>query len=529
MKRAALIALLALGLLPATAGAHAQLEATTPQRGAVLKQQPAQVEFDFDETVEGNFGAVRIFDRAGKRVDQGDSFHPGGVGKRLAAHLKPGLRDGTYTATYRVISADGHVVSGGLVFSVGRAGAAGQTVDQLLDKSRAGPVTGTAFAATRAIGYLALALAAGSLLMVIWLWPAQGEAAGEAMLLRSRRMLLLAALLGTISAVAAVVLEAAQGAGVGAFAALKPGTLEEVIGTRFGTVWTIAAGCWLAVLLIVAVLPRAKAATAMTALPLAFLLCAPGLSGHAASSNTLLLFPANVLHVTAMACWLGGLVALLYVIPRGRRPDAVIARFSDVALVAVVVLLITGLLQAVIEIRHFDLVLSTPYGRAVLIKLVFLIALIDLGALNRFKGPRRTTLKIEVALIVVVLGVTGALAGYAPARSAKSGPFNASTRIGPQRLDITVDPAVVGANTVHIYLTDPKTGAQIDNAKEVDVAALMPAKSIGPLREKALKSGPGHYTVAGLVLGVGGHWDITVTVRVSDFDQYEQKVGLQIR
>ena len=26
-----------------------------------------------------------------------------------------------------------------------------------------------------------------------------------------------------------------------------------------------------------------------------------------------------------------------------------------------------------------------------------------------------------------------------------------------------------GANTVHIYLTDPKTGAQIDTAKEVDV------------------------------------------------------------
>ena len=39
---------------------------------------------------------------------------------RARRPLKPGLPKGTYTATYRVISADSHPVSGGLVFSIGR-------------------------------------------------------------------------------------------------------------------------------------------------------------------------------------------------------------------------------------------------------------------------------------------------------------------------------------------------------------------------------------------------------------------------
>ena len=42
----------------------------------------------------------------------------------MGVGLKPHLPDGTYTATYRVISADTHIVYGGLVFNIGHAGAA---------------------------------------------------------------------------------------------------------------------------------------------------------------------------------------------------------------------------------------------------------------------------------------------------------------------------------------------------------------------------------------------------------------------
>ena len=101
----ALIAMLA----PAAAQAHAVLERTVPERGADLRQQPAQVAFFFNEPVESEFGSVRVFDSSGEEVQSGSVLRPGGRPDAVAVALEPDLPDGSYTATYRVISADGHV------------------------------------------------------------------------------------------------------------------------------------------------------------------------------------------------------------------------------------------------------------------------------------------------------------------------------------------------------------------------------------------------------------------------------------
>ena len=62
--------------MPANGGAGVAFVDTVPQRGATLKSEPKQVVLHFSETVEGNFGAVRVFDAKAKRVDAGNSFHP---------------------------------------------------------------------------------------------------------------------------------------------------------------------------------------------------------------------------------------------------------------------------------------------------------------------------------------------------------------------------------------------------------------------------------------------------------------------
>ena len=136
--------------------------------------------FRFDEPVEGNFGAVRVYDANGDRVDEGDAFHPDGEGPRLGVHLKPGLPDGSYTATYRVISADGHIVSSGFVFSIGKAGRAPEeTVAQLTAGSGSGPVTETAFGIARGLQYVAIALAVGGLAFLLLAWlPALAAVGG---------------------------------------------------------------------------------------------------------------------------------------------------------------------------------------------------------------------------------------------------------------------------------------------------------------------------------------------------------------
>jgi len=589
---AVLVAALA-ALLAGAAGAsaHATLEGSVPARGATVAQAPSQVVFRFDEAVEGNFGAVRVFDAKGDRVDQGDAFHPNGIGKQLAVHLKPNLADGTYTATYRVVSADSHIVSSGVVFNVGHASAGGgKSVEDLLSSSKAGTVTSVAFSTARAVQYAAIAVGAGALLFLLVVWTgalaAVGgggdgwRAASEAFAARTRRLLLIAAAAGVLSAAAALALEAAEGAGVTFWSALKPRLVGDVIGTRFGTVWLIAGLCWVLVGALVAIRPPAPVLRAATvgatglalprmragrwpalvlAVPLVYLILVPALSGHGSTQDPVaVLFPANAIHVASVSAWVGGIAALLVCLPaatraleageRGPLLAATVERFSTIALAGIVGLLITGLLQAVVEIRHLDLVFSTAFGRATFIKVMVLLGIVVLGAVNRQRTiPRlraaadagrtpgadglvlRRTLRAEALLIVAALAATGALAGYAPPTAIGSGPYNTVTHVGPQELQLTIDPARVGVNELHLYLTDPKTGTQLDTAKEVRVAAALPSKDIGASEVAADKAGPGHYLVPALTLGVPGTWTVTITVRVSAFDEYTKKLEVKIR
>ncbi|HMJ35559.1 MAG TPA: copper resistance protein CopC [Baekduia sp.] len=564
MRRGLLITLALLLALPASALAHATLEASTPARGAVARTQPAQVVLRFDEPVEGNFGAVRLFDARGERVDDGHVVHPGGRGALLAVGLKPRLAPGTFTATYRVISADSHPVSGGFVFSIGKAGAApAQTVGDLLGGSSAGRVTEVAFGVARGADYLAIALLLGTLLFGLLAWgpgaAAAGapDAAGTAFARRSGKLLIAGLGIGLVAGAAGIVLQGATAAGTSFWSALDPGTVREVLGTRFGTVW----GLRLADLAVLgAVLatfgPRRPLAWA---LPAALLAITPALGGHATTQHPVaLLAPLDVAHVVAMSAWIGGLVVLLVAVPAATRavPPAarsvllggVVSRFSTVALAAVATLLATGVAQSIVHLRAFDDLLHTAFGRAVLIKVVLVAALVGLGAVNRQRSiPRlralaregaapgvagrllRSTLRAEVALVVVALGVTAALVSYAPPSALSAGPFSHSARTGPLQVELTVDPARTGANAVHLYLFRASDGAPFAGTKELTVDASLPDKGIGPLMATVHRAGPGHYVADAMVLAPAGHWRLRVTDRVSDFDEYTTTFAVPVR
>ena len=237
---AAVAVLLALAVVPAGASAHAILESTTPQRGATLAAQPKQVSLRFSESVEGNFGALRVFDAAARRVDDGRTVHPGGDSSRLAVGLTPGLPDGTYVATYRVISADSHPVSGGLVFSVGAPGAAAApTVADLIGdvgrrtghpgrfRARARADVPRHGARPRRPCLPARRLAAR---------PALGGRGGggvarprpTASFAAARRLLLGGVLVGVVAGVAGIVLQGATAGATSAWEALRPSVVGDV-------------------------------------------------------------------------------------------------------------------------------------------------------------------------------------------------------------------------------------------------------------------------------------------------------------
>ncbi len=93
---------------------------------------------------------------------------------------------------------------------------------------------------------------------------------------------------------------------------------------------------------------------------------------------------------------------------------------------------------------------------------------------------------------------------------------------------MTVDPARVGANEIHLYMFDAKSGAQYTGTKELDVTASDTDKNISlPLTPQL--SGPGHYTIPDALLSVPGTWKIEVTLRVSAFDEFTKDFSVPIR
>ncbi len=560
MKRALILLVVcaAAAVIPAAAAqAHATLEATSPQRGSVVMAAPDRVVLRFDEPVDARLGGVRVFDGHGERADDGATTHPGGRGAEVAVGLKDGLADGSYTATYRVISADGHPVSGGFVFSIGREGAGpARTVSELLAGSRAGPVTEVAFGLARGMNYAAIALLIGGLVFAWWLWrPGVGDAA--LFTARLQRLLLWAVALAALATAAGLVLQGAVAGGTSFWSALRPGVLGDVLDTRFGAVWVLRLVDWLLVAALLTVgsrLPRA-----VIAVPLAFLLVTPALSGHATTQHPVaLLAPLDVAHVLAMSVWVGGLVVLVGVVPAVTRrlaaPDrtrllaGVLSRFSPLALGCVVVLALTGTWQAVIHLTALGDLTGTAFGRAVLVKIVLLLALVVLGALNlRRTVPRlralaaggraagadglivRRTLRAEVALLAVVLGVTSALVAYPPPTAMSAGPYSASHTTGPVEVELTVDPARPGPNTVHVYAFRASDGAPLAETKEVTVTARLASKGIGPLTATVHRAGPGHYLADALVLAPRGTWRVDVAVRVSAFDEYTTTFSVPVR
>lgn len=593
-RRALAVALLALAAAlpaPAAALAHAELESTVPARGEVLRQSPPRVVFEFSEPVEAGFGAIRVFDADGARVEEGDPFHPDGRSGALAVAVRPGLPDGTYTATYRVVSADSHVISGGVVFSVGAPGATGATVAELLEGEDSGAATTAMFGVARALQFGALAVALGALAFLVLVWrraragvaeAANWPAAASAFARRLRALVVGAALLGALSGALGILMQGAQAAGVPIGEALDGAIVEETLGTRFGTVWGAGVLAWLLLAAIAwgALRPagaeRAPAATAdgfalapgvrpLAALAMApavlFLLLLPGLGGHAAAQSPVaVLLPANAVHVAAMSVWAGGLATLLLALPaatralrepaeRSRLLAAVLLRFSPLALGAVGVILLTGIAQSLLHLDRVGDLVDTGFGQAILAKAILLAALVAIGAWQRRRSvPQlraiaadggapgragvllRRALRAEVLLLAGVLAATAALAASSPLSAASDGgPFDQTTELGPLQLQVTVDPAAVGPNAVHLYLLDPGDGSQFEDAREVTLTATQPARDIGPIRQTPDLAGPGHYTVSAMSFGVAGTWDLRVTVRVSDFDQYETTLEVPIR
>lgn len=539
---AAAAALVAL-LLPATARAHAVLIKTEPGNDAVLPETPRQVVLRFNEPVETAFGSVRVYDAAARRVDAGEVTQPDE--RSVAVALDGVLGRGTYTVTWRAVSADSHPVSGAFVFHVGAPGASPAGIAGLLDEDTPHTVR-VGLTIARFVDFALILLVAGGSVALAWTLATVREAVRR----RLTRVVAVAAGALALVALAGIVLQGAAAGGFGLGEALRWSVVRAVLETRFGQVWVAQAG--IATVVAVFALAWARgagrrlggaAAVAAGLLPLT-----PALAGHASVSGFVSMV-ADAVHVGAAAVWTGGLAFVVMALAwsgERRWPLAAraVPRFSQLAVLSVAALIVAGAVNGYLQVRALRGLWETTYGLLLVAKVGLVLPLLALGAYNnRYAVPRlareiaspleqRRFLRAasaELGLVVAIVSVTAVLVAEPPAKAtvAPRGPYAVETTIGPLTANVVVDPARAGANVVHVYLLD-RSGRPADVA-ELRLAATLPSRRIGPLRFTAHPLAPGHYAVHGADLALAGDWQVRLQARLGEFEAIEKTIPIPIR
>jgi copper transport protein len=246
-------------------------------------------------------------------------------------------------------------------------------------------------------------------------WPLTRRVEGRAWWLL--RVAWWATLVGTL---AGLLLHGPFTAGLPLSRALDATLLAQTVGTRFGGIWAVRV---LLLLLLVAVLRvwvqgvaawRRTSAWVAVGVLAAALMATPALSGHAAAGpDAAVGAVVGVVHFSAAAVWFGGLVLLgTCVLPRAEMGQLqAVPRFSSAAFTAMVVILVTGMVQSWRQVGTLQALGETAYGRLLLTKVTVFLLLLAVAARSRVLVRRKLMAQILV----------GAATSPRPARGA-SGP-----------------------------------------------------------------------------------------------------------
>ena len=132
------------------------------------------------------------------------------------------------------------------------------------------------------------------------------------------------------------------------------------------------------------------------------------------------------------------------------------------------------------------------------------------------------TVCAEALAIVAVLAVTAVLVNVVPGRTdsgSTTGSYRETQPLQDGTLALTVTPNEPGVNSVHVDFLGPD-GRPAELAQKVFLELRLPEKGLGPLEREMLKGGVGHFFLEGISdLSIAGTWEITLNVRVSDFEQ----------
>ncbi|KAA1418691.1 copper resistance protein CopC [Nocardioides humilatus] len=458
MRRALAAVLLAgalMGLAAAPASAHASLVSSDPAEGEVLAEAPEQVTLTFDEPVTVVDDGVKAYDAAGDPLD----IDAAARDEVVTAELPGGLDDGTYVVVWRVVSSDGHPITGSVTFHIG---APSPSVSPPHDLPQTDDTTMRAVAsAVQALSYITLLLAGG--LTIFLSWTSRGVRLREEVRRRLVRLLRAASVVAVAVAAVAVPLSGAYQRGAGLGGLFEGASFDPtLVGDDITVLLLQAVGLGLAALL------AGRPTPSLTGdIGAGLAVWSPALVGHTrAYEPASLLVLTDALHLSAGAVWLGGLVGLAVALPSlaGREGDGalLLSRFSTVAAGLLAVLAAAGTLLGWRILGSWSALVDTTYGRLLLVKVGLALVVLGIAAWNRYgllprvsdgahEARRRTThlvgkvVLVEAALLVAILGVTGFLVEQ------------------PPRAEATTVPATTGAKVARVTVDDLQVLAVLDD------------------------------------------------------------------
>jgi copper transport protein len=266
----------------------------------------------------------------------------------------------------------------------------------------------------------------------------------------------------------------------------------------------------------------------------------------------------------------------------------VVAGFSATATVAVALLTLTGVAQGWRQLGGIDALWSTTYGRLLVAKVALVAAMVALGARNRqvvrsvgspspAVGPTvaaaapslavagrapasgreaddrdgppppptppptptptpggglgwlRRRVRGEVALGVAVVALTAVLVNAVPGRELGDQPFSATVAAADgATLSITVDPAGLTGNEVHLIVT-PSAEQGLDlTVEEASLALSAPGRDVAGIDVPLSRAGSRHFVAEDLDFPFAGTWHLVVTTRFDQFSNARFEAALDV-
>jgi copper transport protein len=268
-------------------------------------------------------------------------------------------------------------------------------------------------------------------------------------------------------------------------------------------------------------------------------------SGHASAAEPQWLTrPMVFLHGVGIAFWAGALVPLGLALKRTPvETEPFLRRFSNTILPVVAVLTVAGIVLAVIQVQTLSALVTTAYGRLLLVKLALLAILFALAAFNRWRltmpvegGNGMARKKLVRSIIfetLVVLAIFGVAAGWRftpPPRAlaiAAAQPVSMHIHTLKAMADLSITPGHTGQVAASIVVMTGDFGPL--DAKEVTLVLSKPDSGIEPLKRPAKKAGDGTWRVDDLVIPLPGKWTVGLDILVSDFDAVKIEGVIDIR